>query len=144
MPDPTKVAILAAYRADWADFTAVAASFPIRARDPSISAHASGKHLEAERQALARLSTLKHYRRGLTDLAPVVTSIIGDTATLTDCLFNRAVEVDYQTNAPVEQPDVGHSRQQFTLVKVDGAWNVSDSTTVASGKTRDACKPPPA
>jgi uncharacterized protein YchJ len=138
------VAILAAYRADWADFEAVAESFPIRTQDPSIGAHATGKHLDAEREALSRLSVIKHYQRGLTDLAPVVTSIIGDTATLTDCLFNHSVEVDYQTNAAVAPSDVGHSRQQFILVKVEGAWYVSDSTTVASGKTGDACKPPTA
>ena len=138
------MAILAAYRADWADFAAVAESFPIRTQDPSIAAHATGKHLESERQALTQLSVMKHYQRGLIDLAPVVTSIIGDTSTLTDCLFNHTVEVDYQTNAAVAPPDVGHSRQQFTLVKVEGGWYVSDSTTVASGKTGDACKPPPA
>jgi hypothetical protein len=84
---------------------------------------------------------LRHYDRGATELHPVVSSINGDTAIVMDCDFDHSVEVDGQTNAPVEQPNLGHSLLRFTMTRTNGSWFVSDSTIVKTGKTGDACTP---
>lgn len=139
--DATKAAILAAYRAEWADFLAVAETFPVRPLDPTLSAHSTGKQLMAVQNALTHLSLLNHFNRGPTDLAPVVTAVNGDTATVTDCYLDHSVEVDYRTNTPVEQPDVGHTLDRFTMTRVNGSWFVSDSTIMGSGRAKDACVP---
>lgn len=120
---------------------AVAETFPVNPLEPRLKLHAIGKQLTSEQQALTRLSLLNHFNRGPTDLTPVVTSVTGETATLTDCILDHSVEVDYRTNHPVESPDVGHTRDNFTLIRVNGAWFVSDSTVAASGRTTDACTP---
>jgi hypothetical protein len=139
--DPTKSAILAAYRAEWADVLAVDTVFPVRPLDPRLASHASGKQLLAVRQALTQLSVMSHYERGSTEFAPVVTSIAGDTATVRDCIFDQSVEVDYRTNLPVETPNIGHTLDSFTLTRINGQWFVTDSTVIGSGKTGDACTP---
>jgi hypothetical protein len=139
--DPTKAAILAAYRAGWADYIAVAETYPVQPLDPRLSAHSIGKELAAARKALARLSVINHFNRGPTDLSPVVEAVDGDSATVRDCILDHSVEVDAGTNTPVEQPDVGHTRNVFTMTKVNGAWYVSDSTITVSGRTVDACQP---
>ena len=139
--DPTKEAILAAYRAHWDDVIAVSGTFPVNPLAPRLASHATGKQLTSEQQALTRISLLNRYESGTLDLAPIVTSVIGDTATVTDCDFDHAVEVDGRTGAPVETPDVGHSLLRFTLARIAGVWFVSDSTIVKSGKTVDSCSP---
>ncbi len=45
--DPTKAAILAAYRAEWADVIAVSGKYPINPHDPRLSLHATGTQLTA-------------------------------------------------------------------------------------------------
>jgi hypothetical protein len=103
--------------------------------------HATGHQLTMVREALTRLSLLGHYDQGTVDLAPVVTEINSDTATITDCLFDHSVEVDGRTNSPVEAPNAGHTLDTFKMSRVDGAWYVSDSTILKSGKVVDACTP---
>jgi hypothetical protein len=139
--DPTKAAILDVYRAGWADYSAVAHTYPVNPLDPRLATHDTGKELTAERKALTKLMVLKHYNRGSTELHPVVTSVSNDSAIVMDCLFDHSVEVDGATNGPVEQPDVGHSLLQFTLTRVNGTWFVSDSTILKDGKTGGACTP---
>jgi hypothetical protein len=139
--DPTKAAILAAYRAHWDDVIAVDTVFPIRALDPRIGNHVMGKQLTSERAALTRLDLVGHFERGATEFAPTVTAITGNIATVSDCLFDHSVEVDYQTNMPVENPDVGRTLDIFTLMLVNGSWLVADSMVIKSGKTGDACTP---
>jgi hypothetical protein len=138
--DATKAAILAAYRAEWADYDAVD-TFPINPLDPRLSLHATGKQLITDRQALTRLSLLGHYDRGAVDLAPVVTDMDGDTATIMDCLFDHSEEVDGRTGVPQEAPNAGHTLDRFSMAEIDGAWYVSDSTIIKSGKLVDTCTP---
>jgi hypothetical protein len=137
--DPTKAAILAAYRAGWADFLAVVSSFPVRALDSRLSLHSVGKELLHDQQLLTTLSAKGHYAKGSVDLSPVVASVSTDTASVMDCVFDHSVEVDGKTGVPVTKPDVGHSLDRFTLTRVSGSWLVSDSTVVKPGTTEDAC-----
>ncbi|MDQ6949658.1 MAG: hypothetical protein M3256_26275 [Actinomycetota bacterium] len=139
--DPTSAAILAAYRAHWDDVIAVDTVFPVLPLDPRIGNHAIGKQLTSERAALAHLNLVGHYEKGSTEFSPVITSISGDIATLSDCILDHAVEYDKRTDMPVEAADVGHTLDIFTLNRVKGVWYVSDSTVIKSGKTGDACAP---
>ena len=139
--DATKAAILAAYRASWADFLAVAETFPVKPLDSRLRDHDNGKELTGVQQALTRLSALGHYNVGSPELAPVVTSIDHDTAVVTDCIFDHSMEVDAATHKPVEQPNVGHTLDRFVLTRSNGIWYVSDSTILGSGRTGDACTP---
>lgn len=139
--DATKAAILAAYRAEWADFIAVAETFPVNPLSPRLAIHSIGNQLTAERQALTRLSLLGHVNRGATDLAPVVSTQTENGATITDCIMDHSVEVDNRTNIAVEKANVGHTLDQFTMTKISNAWFVSNSMVLESGKTKDACEP---
>lgn len=139
--DPTKAAILTAYRAEWADYTAIAEAYPVNPFNPRLPMHATGKELSAARDALAQLNVHDHYNVGLTDLAPIVTSISGNSAVIMDCIFDHSYEVDAQTRKPVEQPDVGHGLYTFKMTRLGEAWYVSDSTMLISGKTEDGCSP---
>jgi hypothetical protein len=137
--DPTTVAILAAYRAEWADFLAVAETFPVQPLDPRLAAHATGKQLTNIREFLTTLNLKGHYGVGSVDLAPSVTSMNGDTATVTDCFFDHTVETDGRTHTAIEQPDAGHTLGKATLTLVAGSWLVSDTVTISPGKAQDAC-----
>jgi hypothetical protein len=139
--DPTKAAILESYRAEWADFLAVADSFPVRPLDMRLEAHATGNQLHSVRQALTRLSLQNHYDQGPTVLSPVVIAVDTDAATVLDCIFDQSVEMDSRTKAPVERPNAGHTLDRFAMSRVNGKWYVSDSTIVRSGRTEDACVP---
>jgi hypothetical protein len=140
--DPTKAAILAAYRAHWDDVIGVAETVPIKPLDPRLAEHTTGKQLLSEQQALTRLSVLGHYNQGSTDLSPTVTAVSGDSATVTDCIFDHSIEMDFRTKTAVEAPDIGHTLDVFVLTRVNGSWFVSDSTVMKSGKTGDECTPP--
>jgi hypothetical protein len=139
--DPTKAAILAAYRAEWADVIAVDTVFPVHPQDPRLAQHAMGKQLTAIQQALTRLNVMSHYEKGQTELSPTVASIDGATATVRDCIFDHSVEVDSKTSSSVESANIGHTLDLFTMTKVGEKWYVSDSTVQGSGKSGDACVP---
>jgi hypothetical protein len=139
--DPTDAAILAAYIEHWNDVIAVDTVYPVAPLDPRIGDHAIGKQLTGERMALTHLSVLGHFERGTTEFHPVVTSIDGSTARISDCLLDHSVEVDHKTDLPVESPDIGHTLDDFTMTRFNGAWFVSDSTVIGSGKGGDACTP---
>jgi hypothetical protein len=139
--DPTKAAILDAYRAAWADFVTIAGTFPVRPLDPRLTQHEDGRELTHDEQSLTLLSAKGHYTKGGIDLAPVVTSVVGDTATVMDCFFDHSVEVDARTGNPITTPDVGRTKDRFTMTRVSGVWYVSDSTILDPGTKRDACTP---
>lgn len=139
--DATKAAILAAYRASWADYVAVSHNFPVKPLDPRLAQHDTGNELVGVRKALTQLNLSGHYNVGTTDLTPVVTSVSGDSAVISDCVFDHSYEVDAATKKATEQPDVGHSLDHFSMARIDGTWFVSDSTILKSGATEDACSP---
>ncbi len=139
--DPTRAAILAAYRAHWDDVIAVDTVFPVRPLDPRIGDHVVGKQLTSERAALSHLAGSNHFLKGVTEFSPTITMIAIDNATVTDCLFDHSVEVDFETNMPVESPDIGHTLDVFVMTRVNAAWYVSDSSVLKAGKTGDACTP---
>jgi hypothetical protein len=139
--DPTKAAVLAAYRAAWTDFLAVASTFPVRPLDPRLAQHESGAEFRHDQQSLTVLSAKGHYSKGGVDLAPIVVSFVDDSATVMDCLFDHSVEMDAKTHSPVSSPDVGHTSDRFTLTRANGRWFVSDSTILDPGTRRDACTP---
>lgn len=139
--DPTKSAILAAYRAHWDDVIAVSSKFPVNPLDPRLSLHTTGKQLMSEQQALTEVNLKNRYEMGTLDLHPTVTSVNGNSALIMDCDFDHSVEMDGRTSRPVDEPDIGHTLLRFTMTKVNGTWLVSDSTTLKSGKTIDACTP---
>jgi hypothetical protein len=139
--DPTRAAILAAYRAHWDDVLAVSSKFPINPLDARLALHTTGKQLSSEEDALTQVNLKAHYEMGTLELNPVVTAVTENAATIMECAFDHSVEVDAHTKLPVEQPDVGHSLLRFTMTKVNESWFVSDSTILKPGRTMDACTP---
>jgi len=137
--DATTGAILTAYRAEWADVIAVDTVYPVRPLDSRLKAHATGKQLLAVQQALTKLSLIRHYERGATDLSPVVTAVDGDSATVQDCIFDHSVEIDFVSNSPVEKPNLGHTLELYKMTRLNRLWYVSDSMVLGSGKSGDAC-----
>jgi hypothetical protein len=141
--DPVSAAVLAAYRAHWDDFIAVAETFPVKPLDPRLAQHATGKQLTSEQQFLTQLSVQGHYAKGGIESHPVVTAINSTTATVNDCGFDHSVEMDGRSNTAVGTPDVGHTQSRSTLALINGNWFVSDSTILKSGGKEDACTPVP-
>jgi hypothetical protein len=134
---------LSAYRAASEAFDAVAGAYPVNPADPRITQYDTSKDLAFVRNQLTLLKLKNHYQQGTVELHPVVTSVNGTTAIVTDCDFDHTVEVDATTKQPIagSTPDVGHTLLRFTMTFVDSSWKVADSTIVKSGAKEDACTP---
>jgi hypothetical protein len=121
--DP-RPAILAAYRAHWADV--VEAGKTADWRSPRLADHATGETLQTVRDNLRKIRSDGEVVRGTIRLHPRVTSVQGATAILSDC--NDATDLlryDARTGAPKEQRKTDIVQATVTLRLVNGAWLVS-------------------
>jgi hypothetical protein len=121
--DP-RPAVLAAYRAHWADV--VEAGKTADWRSPRLDDHATGETLQTVRDNLRKIQSDGEVVRGTVRLHPRVTSVQGATAILSDC--NDATDLlryDAKTGAPKEQRKTDIVQAEVTLQFVNGAWLVS-------------------
>jgi hypothetical protein len=121
--DP-RPAILAAYRAHWADV--IEAGKTTDWRSSRLDDHATGETLRTVRDNYRRLHADGEVVRGTVRLHPRVTSVQGSTAIVHDC--NDATDFlryDAKTGAPKEQRTTDIVDATVTLRLINGAWLVS-------------------
>lgn len=121
--DP-RPAILAAYRAHWADV--IEAGKTADANSPRLDDHATGETLKTVRANYRKLQSDGEVVRGTVRLHPRVTSVRGSTAIVSDC--NDATDFlryDAKTGAPKEQRKTDIVEAEVTLRLINGAWLVS-------------------
>ena len=125
-----KAAVLAAYRAYWADI--IAAGKTADWRSPRLDDHATGAALAAVRGHYRALKTLGLVSRGTVKLDPRVAQLRGTTALVEDCTdTSRFLRRDAKTGALRERPATEPTGSVMRLVLVDGTWKVARATRKA-------------
>jgi hypothetical protein len=127
----TKAAVLAAYRASWADVVAVGKTADWQS--PRLGAHTTGQALQRLRTHFRNLKTFGLITLGTVKLNPRVTTLRGRTAVVEDCVdVSRFLLHDAKTRQPREKPDPRPNAGVATLALTADGWKVSK--TVGRGK----------
>jgi hypothetical protein len=127
----TKAAVLAAYRAYWADVVAVGKTASWQS--PRLAEHATGQALQTLRSHFRTMKRVGLIDLGTVKLEPKVTRLRGRTAVVEDCIdVSRFLLHDAKTRQPQEQPDPQPDHGIATLTLTDEGWKVSK--TVGRGK----------
>jgi hypothetical protein len=127
-------AVLAAYRAHWADV--IEAGKTADWRSPLLDDHATGEVLKTVRDNYRRIQAEGEVVRGTVRLHPHVVSVRGSTAIIRDCNdVTDFLRYDAKTGAPREQRKTDIAQLDATLQLINGRWLVSK--TVLKGP----CKP---
>jgi hypothetical protein len=127
----TKAAVLAAYRAYWADVVAVGKTADWRS--PRLAKHATGQALEVVRTHFRTMKAAGLIDLGTVKLSPKVTTVRGRTAVVEDCIdVSRFLLHDAKTRQPRERPDPRPDDGVATLTLTADGWKVSK--TVGRGK----------
>jgi hypothetical protein len=121
-----KAAVLASYRAYWADV--VAASHTADWQSARLDDHARGQPVQAVRNHLLLLKQEGLVARGDMRLAPRVVSLTASTAKVEDCqditgFLNR----DAKTGALRDRPSGKRFLARATLTRIDGRWLVTQA-----------------
>jgi hypothetical protein len=133
--DATVAAILAAYRASWADYLAVVTQFPVQPTDPRLSLHTTGVELDTIHISLTKAWLASEYAVGTIDLAPIVTAVNGATATVNDCYFDHTKIVNGKTGVTVNTGDTERTLINATMTLDAGTWKMANYQKVGSGCT---------
>lgn len=125
-----KAAVLAAYRAMWADL--VSASRTSDYQSPLLAEHATGQALTLFVQGLARDQLHDIVTVGEPILQPSVTSLVPAThptvAKVSDC-FNDTGWIEYTTSGRrVKNQALGLRTTTAVLAKAGGTWKVTELT----------------
>jgi hypothetical protein len=127
----TKAAVLAAYRAYWADVVAVGKTADWQS--PRLAKHATGQALEKVRTHFRTMKAAGLIDLGTVKLSPKVTTVRGRTAVIEDCIdVSRFLLHDAKTRQPRERPDPRPDDGVATLTLTADGWKVSK--TVGRGK----------
>lgn len=124
---PTAVAVLRAYRAEWAAYDQALAT--ANAYDTSLTSTMINPLLQQVRATLLGDQAAQIVGRGGVQLHPKVSSITATTATVVDCVYSKSELVYAKTGKPV--PPVTppeHDGVQATLVLTAGTWKVSQQS----------------
>jgi hypothetical protein len=127
----TKAAVLAAYRAHWADIVAVGKTADWQS--PRLAVHTTGQALQKLRTHFRNLKTFGLIDLGTVGLNPKVVALRGRTAIVEDCVdVSRFLLHDAKTRQPREQPDRQPDAGVATLILTADGWKVSK--TVGRGE----------
>jgi len=127
----TKAAVLAAYRAYWADVVAVGKT--ANWQSPRLAAHATGQALQRLRTHFRTMQAVGLIDLGTVKLSPKVTALRGRTAIIEDCIdVSGFLLHDAKTRQPREKPDPRPDDGVATLTLTTNGWKVSK--TVGRGK----------
>jgi hypothetical protein len=128
----TKAAVLAAYRAFWADV--VAAARTADWRSPRLDDHATGKMLDRIRGQFRALEFQGWVARGTIEVSPRLAALTGRKATVQDCVDgSRFRRYDPKKRQWLDSGGGQPDRQRSTLtLDGQGHWKVADSEV--SGK----------
>jgi len=134
--DPTAVAVLSAYRVEWAAFEQALST--ANASDPALAATMVAPMLQEVRRNLVSDQVNGIVGRGGVQLHPRVTQLTPTSATVMDCEFSSSELVYSSSGRPVPPVTPSeHDGVRATLVLVGSTWKVSDQTvtegTCASG-----------
>jgi hypothetical protein len=127
----TKAAVLAAYRAYWADVVAVGKT--ANWQSPRLAAHATGQALQRLRTHFRTMQAVGLIDLGAVKLSPKVTALRSRTAIIEDCIdVSGFLLHDAKTRQPREKPDPRPDDGVATLTLTADGWKVSK--TVGRGK----------
>ncbi len=138
--DPTKAAILAAYRASWTDYNDVATHFPVDPTNPILTIHMAGSQLDHVRNALTVLRFQGQVTEGPppdTSLA-VVKQVVGDAAVVADCGFDASTTINAATRQIITPPATQRTLVNAELELAGGVWKVTRSSVVRVGCSASA------
>lgn len=122
-PDENQ-AIIAAYRSFWDAY--IAAANPMNPEHPALAERAVGEELDTVRRTILARKSAGEIFQGTMDLAPKVTSVLGDRATVRDCHDDNLVVLDAATGTVKEPDDPVRKLVSVALVRGDGGvWKVS-------------------
>jgi hypothetical protein len=127
----TKTAVLAAYRASWADVVAIGKTADWQS--PRLAAHTTGQALQRLRTHFRNLKTFGLITLGTVELNPKVVALRGRAAIVEDCVdVSRFLLHDAKTRQPREKPDSRPNAGVATLTLTADGWKVSK--TVGRGQ----------
>ena len=116
--------VLASYRAFWDVY--IAASNPMNPEHPALADHAADGELDTVRRTLLARRSAGEVFKGTMDLAPKVTALDGDHATVRDCQDDNLVVVDASSGTVKEPDDPVRKLVTVTLVRGGPAgWKVT-------------------
>jgi hypothetical protein len=119
-----ETAVLDDYRAGWQAYD-VAGGDPADPDHPALAETMTGDALEATQNQLSELAERGEYFGGPSvDLAPEVTDLGDDEATVEDCLVDASIRYDAE-GAEVSRADPEPWLYRATMVKEDGTWKRS-------------------
>jgi hypothetical protein len=133
--DPTRTAILAAYRASSSANYVAATHYPVDPTDGRLSSFMAGEELNRVRNELTVLAHLGRVLRG----PPVDTSmatvkqVVGEVAVVADCDFDQTATIDGKTG---QIHDPAPTRRTLINAEVDlmaGMWKVTRFSIVWAG-----------
>ena len=121
-----RMAVLASYRAFWADV--VAASHTADWRSSRLDDHARGQPVQAIRNHLLLMRQEGLVARGDMRLAPKVVSLTANTAKVEDCQdITGFLNHDAKTGALRDRPSGKRFLAKATLTLIDGRWLVTQA-----------------
>lgn len=126
--------VLADYQAFGEAF--LVAANPPRADHPLLQQYATGDELRQLVSSFSAMHAGDEVVRGTIDHAPKVVSLIGDQATIDDCLFDKTGIFHSTTGEQVDTFATDRQLDHVQLVLIDGTWKVSSLK-----KVRDGCEP---
>jgi hypothetical protein len=123
-----EAAVLAAYRAYWADVTAVGKTS--NWQSPRLADHATGDALAQARATFHTLKARGLVALGTVDLRAKVLSVKATAATLYDCnSTSNFLAYDAKTGALRDKSSGRRNGKTVTLRLQDGAWKVANVAT---------------
>ena len=118
----TKAEVIAAYRAAWDEFLAVARDGKATADDDRLRAHHTGDSLATRQLALVKRKSADEIYVGEVRLNPAVIELGSDTATIRDCVDDATGTVDVNTGEIVEPATRVVKTATVKMKLVGGVW----------------------
>jgi hypothetical protein len=133
--DPTRTAILAAYRASSSAYYSVATHYPVNPSDPELPVYMAGQELNRVRNALTILAHLGRVLRGppVDHSMAIVKQLVGDAAVVADCDYDQTTTVDAKTGQVLDKPATMRTLVNAELQLMDGGWKVTRFNIVSHG-----------
>jgi hypothetical protein len=138
--DPTRTAILAAYRAHWADIEAVDTHYPVDPTNQILTNHMAATELNFVRSSLTVLNHLGQVLKGppVDTRMAMVKQLVGNAAVVIDCDFDQSVRVNAATGQTLDQPPSHRTLLNAEVELVGGAWKVTKLNIVSQACTAAA------
>lgn len=121
--DQARQAVLDAYRRYWQVYIAVGNEMKLP--DPRVAEVASGDALRQVNSAFLAARADGEVFRGTIDLAPVVTALTADSATVSDCYASHILGYDARSGQAKGLERPGRTLVTATMVREAERWKVS-------------------